>query len=109
MDPGEFALAVIEVVVADAEVEIEDVDGEDLLDVLVIVPDGDVFCDGLGSAVKDALEEVEVVGLLYLDEYDLTEAVLGLDVDAVELVVFEALVAFALEEFCNGDLFSEYG
>jgi hypothetical protein len=98
---------VVEVVVAEAEVEVEDVDGEDLLDVLVVVADGDVLSDGLGGAVEDSFEEVEVVGLLDLDEDDVAEAVLGLDIDAVELVVFVALVALAFEEFGDGDVFVE--
>ena len=71
--------------------------------------DGDVLGDGLGGAVEDAFEEVEVVGLLDLDDDDVAEAVLGFDVDAVELVVFVALVALAFEEFGDDDVFVEDG
>lgn len=109
VDSYELALTVVEVVVADAEVEIEDVDGEDLLDVLVVKARGNMLGDGLGGAVEDAFEEVEVVGLLYFDEDDLAEGVLGLDIDAVELVVLVAFVALAFEYFGDGDVLVEDG
>ena len=105
----ELALSVVEVVLAIAEVVVEDVYGEDLLDVLVVLSDFDVLCDGLGGAVNDALEEVEVFGELDLDDDDLAEAVEGFDIDAVGFVVFVLSVALAFEELCDLDGFTDDG
>ncbi len=57
--------------------------------------------DRLGHAVEDALEVVVLLGLLYLHEDDVAVAVLGLDVDAVVLVLPVLLVALALKDFLH--------
>ena len=66
--------------------------------------------DGLGDTVEDALQVVQLAGVLYLDDDDFALAVLGFDVHTVELVVLCLLVAFAFEYFQYMDGFSkEYG
>ena len=42
--------------------------------------------DGARHAIEDALKVVQLARLLYLDDDDFTLAVLGFDVNAVELV-----------------------
>ena len=99
----------VEVVLAVAEVVVKDVDGEDLFDVLVVLSNPDMFGDGLGGAIEDTLEEVEVFGELDLDDDNLAEAVEGFDVHVIGFVVFVLSVALAFKELCDVYGFSDDG
>ena len=57
----------VDIVVAAAEVEVEHVDGVDLLDLVVVLPYLQLFDDGLGRAKENALHEMLLAGQLYLD------------------------------------------
>ena len=66
--------------------------------------------DGARHAIKDALKVVQLARLLYLDDDDFTLAVLGFDVNAVELVLRVVLVALAFQQFHDVDrLVEEHG
>ena len=107
MDAGEDGLAVIEVVAALAEVEVQDVDGIDFLHLVVLVAYLDVFGDGLGHSVEHALEVVELAGELNLYDDYLTLAVDGLDVYAVELGLACLLVALAFQQLAYDYLLAQ--
>ena len=66
--------------------------------------------DGLGHAVEDTLQVIQLPRVLYLDDDDLALAVAGLDIHPVELVTLRELVALALQQFHDGDgLTQEHG
>ena len=67
-----------------------------------------MFGDGFRRAVEDAFQVMQFACVLDLDENDLPFAVQGFDVDAVVLVVGTFLVAFALEDFDDLDLFVQH-
>ena len=77
---------------------------------VILVAKLDMLRDGLGNTVEDALQVVELARLLDLHEDNLTLGVLGLDVNAVELVVDIILIAFTLQNLVNLHLlFKEHG
>ena len=99
----ERAGAVIEVVAALAQIEVDNADGVHLLDLLERAAQLDVLRDGLGRAVENALQIVELARQLYLDDEYLATVVLGFDVYTVELVVGSVLIALALQQLHNVD------
>ena len=72
MDARQYGLTVIEVVAALAQLEIEDIDAEHLLHLLVGHAAAHVLSDGLCHAEEHALKVVDLAGLLYLHQDDLT-------------------------------------
>ena len=69
-----------------------------------------MFGDGLGHAVENAFQIINLPRVLHLHEYDFSLAVLGLDVHAVELVCFGQLVALTFQYFHDLRLvLEEYG
>ena len=103
----EYGLSVIEVVTALSEVEIEDVDGVDLLHLVVLVANLDVLGDGLGNSVEHTLQVVQLTSELNLNDDDFSLAVPCLDVHSVELGVARLLVALALQQLIDDNLFAE--
>ena len=100
----------IEVVGTFAEIEINDADGIDLLYLIILLSQLDVLCDGLGHAVQDALQVVELACLLYLHKNYFTLGVASLDVHAVEFVIFNSLVPLAFQNLDNRHfLVEQYG
>ena len=66
--------------------------------------------DCLAGAVEYPLKVVQLPRELHFDDYQVSLAVLGLDIHAVELVVFRLLVRLALEELDNLHvLFQKHG
>ena len=98
------------VVVAAAELEVEDVDGVDLLDDAVVFADANLVVDGRGGAEEYALEEVALLGELHLNDDILAGSGLGLYIHAVALVLKTLLVALTLQYLSDGHrLAQEYG
>ena len=102
-----LGLAVVEVVAAAAEVEIEDIYGIHFLHVSVILAQRDVFCDSLRHAVEHALQVVNLPRELHLNDYNLTLGVESLDIYAIKLVVVVFLVALALKNLTDSDFLAE--
>ena len=81
-------LTVVQVIVALANVEIENADGVYLLHLGVKFSQLDMLRDGLGNAEEDALQIVYLARVLHLDDNDFILTVARLDVHTVELIVF---------------------
>ena len=107
MHAGENRFAVVEVVGALTEVEVEYVDGIDFFDLIVFAAYLDVLGDGFGNAIEHTLQIVELARELHLHDDDFALAVGGFYVDAVELGVALFLIAFAFEQFDDGDFFAQ--
>ena len=105
MQTLETCLTMVHIVVALAIVAVQDADGVHLLDLVIFLPDVDVFRDGLACTVQDPLQIVKLSRQLYFHDDEVPLAVLGLDVDTVELVLSGILVALALQQFDYMDLF----
>ena len=103
----ELVLTMIEVVGTLAQVEVDNADRVHLLHLVVLVAQSHMLRDGLGNAVENALQIVELTRLLNLHQDNLALRVPGFDVDAVELVVLSFLIAFALKQLHNGHLLVE--
>ena len=95
--------SVVEIVGTLAQVEVEDADGIDLLHLVVLVAQLDVFGDRLRYAIEDALQVVEFPRKLYLHDDDVSLGILCLHIDAVEFVVEGILISFALKYFFDVD------
>ena len=93
----ESSSAVIEVILTFAKVKIKNVDGIDLLHMVVAFTQLDVLGDGACHTIKDALKVVQLARLLYFHDDDFTLAVLGFDVNTVEFVLRVVLVALAFQ------------
>ena len=89
------------VVIPLAVIAVEDAYGVHLLDLVILVADVYMLGYGLASAVKDTLQVVQLACELHLDDDQMALAVLGLDVNTVELVVVAVLVRFALQYLHN--------
>ena len=110
MHADKLVLAMVQIVAPHAQVEIQDADGIHFLDLAIRVAQVDVLRDGLGHAVEDTLQVIQLPRVLYLDDDDLALAVAGLDIHPVELVTLRELVALALQQFHDGDgLTQEHG
>ena len=96
-------LTVVQVIVALANVEIENADGVYLLHLGVKFSQLDMLRDGLGNAEEDALQIVYLARVLHLDDNDFILTVARLDVHTVELIVFTLLVALAFQYLDNAD------
>ena len=97
MDTSEDGLAMIEIVAALAEVEVEYVYRINLLHFVIFLPNIYMLCDGFRYTVEHTLEEMQLAGELHLYNDDFPFDILCLDIDAVELVVSAFLVAFAFK------------
>ena len=98
------------VVIATAEVEVEDIDGIDFLDDTVVLADAYLVGDGRGRSEQDALEEVALLRQLHLHDDVLTPHGLGLHVHAVSLVLTPVLIVLTLQYLGNRNrLTQEYG
>ena len=82
----------IGIVVATAELEVENVDGVNLLDDAVVLADTYLVDNRRGGAEQDALEEVALLGQLHRG--------LGLHVDTVGFVLKAVFVILTLKDFC---------
>ena len=97
MYPHESVLPVIQVVVSPSDVEIEYADGVHLLHLRVEFSQFDMLCDGLCHSEEDSLQIIDFAGVLHLYDDDFVFAVPGLDVHAVEFLVFALLVSFTFQ------------
>ena len=95
-------LTVVEVVIALAHVEVEDVDTEHLLHLGVAITAADVFGNGLCHTVDHALQVIELARLLNLNKDNLALRVLGLDIYAVILVILSLLVRLGVQQLHDG-------
>ena len=103
-------LSVIQIVTADAYVEVQNADGVDLLYMIVCLAQRDMLGDGFGHSVKNAFQIVKFARVLYLDDDDFVFTVARFDVYAVEFIVSSQLVTFAFEYFHDSHFFpQEYG
>ena len=110
MQPYEVVLPHIDVVGTFSQVKVKDADGIHFLYLLVGVAQVNMLGDGLGHAIEDALQVVQLTGVLYFHDDDVALAILGLDVNPVELVVLSLLVPLALKNLDNLDgLIEKYG
>ena len=97
------------IVVAGAEVEVEDIDGIDFFYDMVVLADAYLVVDGRDRAEDDALEEVALLRQLHLHNDYLALLGLGLHVHAVALVLETVFVVLALQNFGDGHrLFDEH-
>ena len=62
MYASEDGLAMVEVVGAFSKVEIENVDGIHLLNLVVQLPNLDMLCNGFRNAIEHTLKEVQLSG-----------------------------------------------
>ena len=99
--------AMIEIIGALPQVEIQDVDGVNFLDFVVMLSERDVLCDGLGHSVENTFQVVELCGKLHFHDDNAAFGVLGLDVHTVVLVIPIFLVSFTLQDFFNLDWLSK--
>ena len=90
------------IVVARAEIEIEDIDGVDLLDDPVVLAYAYLPVDGRGRAEDDALEEVALLRQLNLHDDVLALLGLGLHVHAIALVLETVLTVLTLQNLGDG-------
>ena len=107
MDADKGGLAVVQIVGTLAKVEIQDVDAVHLLHINIVTTLADMLSDGLGYAIEHTLEIVKLAALLYLNKDNLTLGVLGLDVNAIELVILVLLVRLALQQLHDGHLLTD--
>ena len=96
-------LTVVQVIVALADVEIENADGVHFLHLGVKFSQFNMLRDGLGNAEEDALQVVYLARVLHLDDDDFILAVACLDVHTVEFVIFTLLVALAFQYLDDAD------
>ena len=97
MNSHELTDAVVKVVGALAEVEVNNADGIHFLDVAVGVTQLDVLCYGFCCSIKDTLQIIHLARQLNFHDEDFPKIVLRLDVHAVVLVVETFLVALTLQ------------
>ena len=110
MNAYKTVLTVIKVVLALAQVEVEDTDGIHLLYFHVAFAKRDMLGNGFSHAVEYTFQVVNLTRVLNLDDDYLALAVAGFDVNTVELVVYSFLVRFALKYLIYGHfLAEEYG
>ena len=110
MNTCKGVLAVIKVIVPLTDVEVEDADGVNLLHGIVTLAQADMLGNGFGNAIEDALQVVQLAGVLYLHDDDFALAVQCFDVHTVELVICGLLVALALKQLDDGNLLiQKYG
>ena len=107
MDSAELGLAVVDVVGAAPEGEIDYVDAVNFADVGVVLAALDVLGHEFGRAEEHTLEIGYLRVVLNLDENQLVFGILGEDVDAVVLVGLVFLVALAFEEILDCNLLVE--
>ena len=96
-------LTVVQVIVALADVEIENADGVHFLHLGVKFSQLNMLRDGFGNAEEDALQIVYLTRVLHLDDDDFVLTVARFDVHAVEFVVFALLVALAFQYLDDAD------
>ena len=99
--------AVIDIVIATAQVEIEDIDRVDLLDVFVVATQFHLLNNGFRRAKKDALHEMSLTGQLHLYDNVFTLVGLGLHIYTVQLVFFRILIALAFQHLGDSDGFAD--
>ena len=93
--------AMIQIVATLAEVEVNDADAVHFLHSTILLAQRHVLSDGLCHAVQDALQIVELTRQLDLDDDNLATVVLGLDIDAVELIFLRLLITLALKNLVD--------
>ena len=87
----------IGIVIATAEVEVEDIDGINLFDDTVVLADTYLVSDSRGRSEQDALEEVALLRQLHLHDDVLTIHGLGLHVHAVALILTPVLIVLTFQ------------
>ena len=97
----------IEIVGTLTQIEVDDADGVHLLYLVVLAAQIDMFCNRLGYTIENTLQIIKFACLLNLNDDNLIFGVLGLDVDAIELVFLVLLVSLTLQYLDNPDLFVE--
>ena len=107
VNAGEHGLAVVEIVVALAKIEIDDVDGINLFHLIILVAYLDMFGDSLRHTVEHTLEIVQLSRELHLDDNNFTFRVFRLDVNTVELRIFSILISLTFKQFGYFNLLTE--
>ena len=92
----------IGIVVTIAEVEVEDVNGINLLDNTIVLAYAYLVSDTLSRPEEDALEEIALLGQLHLHNDILAFRGFGLHIYTVGLVLASILIPFALQYLSDG-------
>ena len=101
MQSTEVRATAIDVVAALTQVEIDDVDGEHLLHLLVLVARLHVVGDDLRRAVQHTIQVAVLPFVLHLDNHLPPVSILTHDVDTVVLVRSVSLIPLAFQEMEN--------
>ena len=96
MYASELGLPMIDEVLALTEVEIDNINGIDLLDVIIVLSAVDIFRHQLGCSEEDALEIGILRLALNLDEQQFAVNVLSQNIYTVRLVIDVFFIALAL-------------
>ena len=94
-------LAMVHIIVALTIITVKDTDGIHLLYLIVFIPDVDMLCNSLACSVQYTLQIIQLACQLHLYNYQMSLAVLGLYVNAIELVGVRFLIGFAFKQFDN--------
>ena len=95
----------IQVIGTSPQVEIQDIDGIYLLNLIIFLAQDDMFRNGFRHSIQDAFQVIELACQLNLHDDDFIPAVLCLDIHTVELIVGIILIALAFQEFNNMNTF----
>lgn len=107
VDAAKLGLAMIDIIRSLAKVEVDNVDGVDLLHILVVITTVDILRDELRRAEEDVLEIGILRLALHLDEQQLAVLVLRLNVHTVVLGIITVFVTLTLQQTVNLNLLVE--
>ena len=85
------------------KIEIHDADAIDLFHGTILLAERNMFGNSFCYSIQYSLQIVKLTSQLHFDYDDLTIAVLGFDVNTVELIICVILIPFTLQYFINFD------
>ena len=109
MDAAELGLAVIDIILAVAEVKIDEVDRVDFPDLLIQLAFLEVIDNELGGGKKRAVEVVPFGIVLQFHDNELVRRGLHQHIQAVALEFFGRHVAFAFQQLPHRQIVAEQG